>query len=177
MRTHLCYDLLVSDVNFHDLPADVANGAVLYYSTIEIRGGSVSSQPLIIQSSGPSILIRIIWFLVIGLWLGGIVSVIAWLLNLTIIGLPLGLWLINRLPTVITLRSQEQQWRLDGNVLRRGQPQRSFLGRALYFVLVGWWLSGVWLGLAYVAVLTILLLPLAFWMYGRVGAVTTLYRS
>ena len=39
-------------------------------------------------------------------------------LLLTIVGLPLGLWIINRLPTVITLRPQDQQWRLDdGGVL------------------------------------------------------------
>ncbi|NBT27446.1 MAG: YccF domain-containing protein, partial [Actinobacteria bacterium] len=37
--------------------------------------------------------------------------------------------------------------------------------------------SGVWMALAYVCLLTILLIPISFWMYGRVGAVTTLYRS
>ena len=58
-----------------------------------------------------------------------------------------------------------------------GIPQRSFLGRAIWFLLIGWWLSGVWMALAYVCLLTILLIPISFWMYGRVGAVTTLYRS
>ncbi len=67
--------------------------------------------PIVVQPSGPNIIIRVLWFLFIGLWLGAIVSSIAWLCNVTIIGLPLGLWLIDRLPTIITLRPQGQQWR------------------------------------------------------------------
>ncbi len=139
---------------------------------------TVSAPPiLVVQSRGPSILVRAIYFLFIGWWLGGIVSGLAYVCVLTVIGLPLGLWLINRLPGVITLRPQEQNWRVEGNMLVQGQVQRPFLQRAIYFVLVGWWLCGLWLTLAYLCLLTILLFPVSFWMYNRVGAVTTLYRS
>jgi len=139
----------------------------------------LTTSVVIVQGGGsPNVLIRALWFVFLGWWLGGIVSLIAWLLVLTILGLPLGLWLINRLPTVITLRAQEQNWHQDADgVLRRGQQQRGFLLRAIYFVLVGWWLSGAWMALAYALMLIIIGLPIAFWMYGRVGAVTTLYRS
>lgn len=124
------------------------------------------------------ILVRFLWFLFLGWWLGGLVSALAWFLVVTIIGLPLGLWIINRLPTLITLRPQEQQWRLDAEgFLRHGQQQRPLLLRMVWFFLVGWWLSALWMAVAYAALLTILLLPLSFWMYGRIGAVTTLYRS
>jgi uncharacterized membrane protein YccF (DUF307 family) len=133
--------------------------------------------PYVAQPAGPSLLVRAIWFIFIGWWLGLIVLWVAWLLNMTIIGLPLGLWLINRLPTVITLRPQEQTWRVVGNAWRRGQEQAPFLLRAVYFVLIGWWLSLVWMKVAYVLLITIIGLPLAFWMFNRVGAVTTLYRS
>ena len=47
----------------------------------------------------------------------------------------------------------------------------------IYFLLVGWWLSGLWMVVAYVLLLTIVGMPAAFWMYGRIGAVTTLYRT
>jgi uncharacterized membrane protein YccF (DUF307 family) len=137
----------------------------------------MSTPRIVMQSKGPNIFIRILWFLLIGWWLGAFVSSLAWLLNLTIIGLPLGLWIINRLPTIITLRPQEQSWSLENGVLRQGQQRRSFFLRAIYFLLIGWWFSGAWMALAYLAVITILLLPVAFWMYGRIGAVTTLYRS
>lgn len=130
-----------------------------------------------LQPAGPNLLIRLLWFIFIGWWLGAAVSSVAWFLNVTIIGLPLGLWIINRLPTIITLRPQEQGWRIDDGVYRQGQEQRPFLLRALYFLAIGWWFSGVWMGLAYAALVSIIGIPLAFWMYGRIGAVTTLYRS
>jgi len=133
--------------------------------------------PYRIESRGPNLLIRAIYFVLIGWWLGALVSAVAWFLVTIIIGLPLGLWLINRLPTLITLRPQEQSWRLEGGVLRQGKAQHPLLLRAVYFLLIGWWLSGVWMALAYALLLTIVLLPMSFWMYGRIGAVTTLYRS
>jgi uncharacterized membrane protein YccF (DUF307 family) len=132
---------------------------------------------VVVQPRGPNLIVRFLWFLFVGWWLGGLVSALAWLLNLTIIGLPAGLWLINRLPSVITLRPQEQNWRLEGVMLVQGQEQRPLWLRAIYFVLVGWWLSGFWMLAAYLAAITLVGLPLAFWMYGRIGAVTTLYRS
>jgi|SRR5438874_478569 len=135
------------------------------------------SLPYQVEARGPSILIRLIYFVLIGWWLGALVSAVAWFLVAIVIGLPIGLWLINRLPTLITLRPQEQTWRLEDGVLRQGKAQRPFLLRAIYFLLVGWWLSGLWMLVAYLLLLTIVLLPLSFWMYGRVGAVTTLYRS
>ena len=135
------------------------------------------AKPVVLTSSGPNLLLRLIYFVFIGWWVGLLVSAFAWLLNVTILGLPFGLYLINRLPTIMTLRPQEQSWHLEEGVYQQGQEQRPFVIRALYFVLVGWWFSGIWLALAYLALVTILLIPLAFWMYGRVGAITTLYRS
>ncbi|MCX6024478.1 MAG: YccF domain-containing protein [Chloroflexi bacterium] len=131
----------------------------------------------VVEPSGPNLLIRLLWFVFVGWWLGGMVSGFAWFLNATIIGLPLGLWLINRLPTLITLRPQELGWRVENGVVRQGQEQQPFLLRAIYFVLIGWWFSGLWMGLAYILLVSIIGLPVAFWIYGRVGAVTTLYRS
>ena len=134
-------------------------------------------EPVLFSEGGPNLVLRIAWFLLIGWWLGGILSGVAWFLNATIIGLPIGLWIINRLPSFITLRPQEQNWRIDGGQLSRTTKQRSLIVRAIWFLLIGWWFSGVWMAVAYAALLTIIGFPLAFWMYGRVGAVTTLYRS
>ena len=49
--------------------------------------------------------------------------------------------------------------------------------RALYYLVIGWWLSGLWLVTAYLAALTLVGLPPSFFMWGRAGAATTLYRS
>ena len=49
-------------------------------------------------------LIRVIWFFVLGWELAGIWILVAWALNLTIIGLPLGVLMLHALPTVTTLQ-------------------------------------------------------------------------
>src|SRR5438552_1649471 len=105
--------------------------------------------PYRVEPAAPNLLIRVIYFVLIGWWLGALVSAVAWFLVAIIIGLPFGLWLINRLPTLITLRPQEQSWRLEDGVLRHGKAQCHFLLRAIYFLLVGWWFSGVWMLMAY----------------------------
>lgn len=132
---------------------------------------------MLVERRAPNLILRVIWFILVGWWLGGALSAIAWFLNATIIGLPLGLWIINRLPTFVTLRPQEQDMWVDGGVVTYGKPQRLFPLRAIYFILIGWWFSAIWMAVAYILVVSIVGLPLAFWMYGRVGAVTTLFRS
>jgi uncharacterized membrane protein YccF (DUF307 family) len=80
--------------------------------------------------------IRALWFLFVGLWAGQIWLLVAWLFNLTLIGLPLGMWMLNQLPQVMTLRQQRRG--LHQPIARSSVP---FVARAIYFVLVGWWLS------------------------------------
>jgi len=136
-----------------------------------------TSQDRFVEVSPPNLILRVIWFVLVGWWLAGILSVVAWALNATIIGLPIGLWIINRLPLAATLRPSGSLYRVDEGILHPGTSQRPFLIRVIYFVLIGWWLSGLWMAVAYAFLLTIVGMPVAFWMYGRIGAVTTLFRT
>ena len=138
-------------------------------------GGPSPHAPILPEQRPPHILLRILYLVFIGWWLGAIVSGVAWLLNITIVGLPIGLYLINRLPTIITLRPSTA-WRVEDGVLKQGAKQRPFLWRAVYFVLVGWWFSGLWLALALLCLFTIIGIPLALLLYERAAAVTTLRR-
>lgn len=131
----------------------------------------------ILADQAPNLLLRVSWFIVVGWWLGGILSAVAWVLNATVVGLPAGLWLINRLPTFITLRPQDRRWIVADGTLSPAVVQRPWPLRAIWFLLVGWWLSGIWLATAYVLLVSVVGMPVSFWMYGRIGAVTTLFRS
>jgi uncharacterized membrane protein YccF (DUF307 family) len=51
-------------------------------------------------------LIRAIYFILIGWWFSFIWANVGWFLAATIIGLPLGLWMLNRLPAITTLYRQ-----------------------------------------------------------------------
>jgi uncharacterized membrane protein YccF (DUF307 family) len=131
----------------------------------------------IVAVKPPNLILRVMWFILVGWWLTGILSVAAWALNATVIGLPLGLWIINRLPLAATLRPLSSEYRIENGALRSAVAQHPLLLRAIYFLLIGWWLSGLWMAVAYALLLTIVGMPAAFWMYGRIGAVTTLYRT
>jgi uncharacterized membrane protein YccF (DUF307 family) len=134
-------------------------------------------------AQGPGCLVRGLYFIFVGSWLGAIWMIIAWFLNVTIIGLPLGLSMLNRIPQVMTLRPVRVQTTVT---TRNGQTtvqqtalrQRPFLLRALYFVLIGFWFSLVWMIIAWLisGVTLGLGLPIAFWMFDRVPQITTLAR-
>jgi uncharacterized membrane protein YccF (DUF307 family) len=135
------------------------------------------------SNKGPGCLVRGLYFLCVGLWLGAIWMVVAWVLNVTIIGLPLGLAMLNRVPQIMTLRPARVQTTVRtvngaATVYQTPLKQHAFLLRALYFICIGFWFSLVWMIIAWlISGLTLGLgLPVAFWMFDRIPQVTTLAR-
>ncbi|MFC7097230.1 YccF domain-containing protein [Halobaculum marinum] len=118
-----------------------------------------------------SLFTRALWFVAVGWWATPAVVNLAWFLNATIIGLPLGIKLINLVPTVLTLKEPRSL-----SVPADARGQRSLLVRGVYFVLVGWWLSLLWANVAAFLAVTIVGLPVAYWMFNRLPYVTSLYR-
>jgi hypothetical protein len=95
---------------------------------------SVSQQTTATEyKRGPGLLVRFIWWLFIGWWASGIAVAVAWVALITIIGIPLGIWIINRLPTVLTLRPRSRTWDLgqdaDGQTVVSGRAGRRSAGR------------------------------------------------
>ena len=95
----------------------------------------------------------------------------AWVLNVTAILAPIGIKLIDLVPTVLTLA--EPRSFTDPEL---GRGQYSLVVRALYFVFVGWWLSFLWANPAALLAVTIIGLPVAIWLVNRLPFVTSLYR-
>lgn len=128
----------------------------------------------------PGCLLQLLWFALVGWWLGQVWMIAAWALMVTIIGIPLAVWMLDRLPKVIALRGEGRQvavtTRPDGTLIHQevDVPQVSLVIRALYFLLVGWWFSALWMEAAYLLCLTVIGLPLGFWMLDRIPAVLTL---
>jgi uncharacterized membrane protein YccF (DUF307 family) len=118
-----------------------------------------------------SFLTRALWFVLVGWWLTPVVVNIAWALNATVLLIPVGIKVINLIPTVLSLAEPRG---LDAPEDGRGQT--SLLVRAVYFVFVGWWLSLIWANVAAVLAITVVGLPVAFWMFNRLPYVTSLYR-
>lgn len=123
------------------------------------------------------LILRILWFIFIGWEVTGIWILVAWFLNVTIIGLPLGLWMIDRVPFVLTLQTRSGVIVSDkqGETFI-GKSQPAFIIRAIYFLLIGWWASFFWAVIGWGLCLTIIGIPVGILMLHNLPAVTTLKR-
>lgn len=149
-----------------------------------------------VQRSSPGFLVRALYFLFIGWWLGLFWLNVGFGLCAFIITLPLGLVMLNRLPQIMTLRSPGTSTRVNVSTLMQsatpngpammvnnvnisigGTQQHNFFVRALYFLLVGCWAGYIWANLAYLCCVSILLLPLGVMMFDRLPMVLTLRRN
>jgi uncharacterized membrane protein YccF (DUF307 family) len=132
---------------------------------------------------GPGCLVQLLWYLFIGWWVTQIWVAVAWVLLVSILGIPLGIWMLHRVPLVLALRDpREVRYRMiplgksDWMYQEVGAPQYPFLLRAVYFVFVGWWLSALWMTLASLVCATIIGLPVGIWMFDLVPMLVSLQR-
>jgi len=149
------------------------------------------------------LLSRALYFVFVGWWLGFAWLNVGYALCVTVIGLPIGLAMLNRLPRVLTLRpssagttsvnvsttsvAQPGQPGVPGaapivmqtvNVnVNVGNTQQNFLIRALYFVCIGCWLGYAWALVGYALCMMIVTLPLGLMMLNRLPAVITLRKN
>jgi len=133
------------------------------------------------KNTGPNLFVRAVWFIFFGSWLGVLTLAAAHIATVTIIGIPLGFWLYNRVPSVATLRPRTQEMNVrsvDGVtfVETSNQAQLPLWQRLLYFILVGWWLSTIWYALALVIAIGIITLPISVMMLDRIGGIATLHK-
>jgi uncharacterized membrane protein YccF (DUF307 family) len=56
------------------------------------------------------------------------------------------------------------------------RKQFPFIARALYFLIIGFWFTLIWILVAYLIALTIIGLPAAQWMFLRTNQMLTLQR-
>ena len=125
-----------------------------------------------------NIVLRLLWFYFIGLWIGGVWLHVAWFCGITIIGLPICIWMINLVPSIMTLKQQGcyKKFEVGGKTAYylKAAEQTNFFVRAVYFILVGWWLGLFWIELSLLAAASFIGIPLSFWMINRLPFIITL---
>jgi uncharacterized membrane protein YccF (DUF307 family) len=152
---------------------------------LELAGPSAGNSTTVIvnqANDGPGCLVQGLWFIFFGWWLGQLWIGLAWFFNLTIIGLPVGLAMINRISGIVALRPSTyklntQVTTVNGQTLVETglkAKQHPFILRALWFIFFGWWLSGIWMQIAYFLCIIIIGMPLGFAMFDRTASVLTL---
>src|SRR4051794_25752724 len=90
---------------------------------------------------GPGCLVQLLWYLFIGWWAPPLWAAVAWALLVSVVGIPLGIWMLNRIPLVVALRDpRDVRYRMTsigkgGWVYEETRvEQYPFLLRAAYFV-------------------------------------------
>ena len=87
-----------------------------------------------------------------------------------------------RRPSILTLRPRTRTWVLGQDaegrqvVSEAGRPQVAWYVRGVWFVLVGWWASALWMSVAWAVQLTVIGIPIALLMFNRTPFVASLYR-
>lgn len=112
------------------------------------------------------------WFLLIGWWVSLFVLMLAFLLTLTIIGIPQAFALIDRIPALAIRKESPYE------VPTYESAQRRIL-RAVYFLFIGCWFTTLWIIFALWINYTICIFGgnLSDWMIGRVPSIATLSSS
>lgn len=134
---------------------------------------NVSAQPIFIKSQD-GCLIQLLWFVFVGWWAGALAVVVAYLLLALIITIPLGIAILNNVPYIMARRQPTRFITVGGDLAPK---QHNFFLRAIWFLVLGWGLTLIWLVVAYTLCLTIILMPIGFWMFDKAPALLTLRKS
>src|SRR6266568_6821629 len=135
-----------------------------------------------IQQKQHGLFMRALYFIFIGWWAGLFWLNMGYFFVLTVIGLPVGLLMLNRLPTVLTLKPASQQVNINitggvTNINIGGAQQVSFLIRAVYFVFIGWWAGLLLAWVAYALFVLVVTIPLGVMLLNLLPTVITLRKN
>ncbi len=120
---------------------------------------------------------RYVYFFVIGWWLGLFAAILGMLLCSTIIGLPLGTMLLNKLPAIVFMREEGEPCPAGYSDHRHMREPMPFLIRVLWFFVLGWSLGTLLITLGYLLAFTLIGIPLGIFLLNRVPLVMTLSRA
>jgi uncharacterized membrane protein YccF (DUF307 family) len=87
--------------------------------------------------------------------------------------MPLGVMIINKIPYLMALRNTEPVISIKGQKTQ----QMNIILRIIWFLVLGWELTAIWLTIAYLFCDTIIGMPIRFWMFDKAPAILTLHRN
>ncbi len=149
---------------------------------INVPSGPDAGAPRVtIKVKQHNIIVRALYFLLIGWWFGLVVALLGWLLYATLIGAPLGIKVLNAVPGAISLRAREKDIRVfageDGyTVTRVTKEQRPWWVRLIWFPF-GLVFSLLAILLAWLLCVWLITMPLGVMLFNKVPAIASLYRS
>jgi uncharacterized membrane protein YccF (DUF307 family) len=126
----------------------------------------------------PGCVLRLAWVILVGWWLSLGVAIVAWLLVVSGAGAPSGMRLLGRLPRLIYWEAPTDEFRnhtvgVAVALERESGPRGQGWSRVAYRLLIGWWLSGFVLIIAWLMMLSVAGIPVAQRLYARLPYLAT----
>jgi uncharacterized membrane protein YccF (DUF307 family) len=119
----------------------------------------------------PPLALRAAWYVVAGVVCTLFWIIAAWVMLISVVGRTVASRMLERAPTILTLHlagPQPPAWMTAPVPYRppysAPMPPTS-LPRVLYFLFIGWWASLIWLIFGYLAILSVVAIPLAYKMF------------
>lgn len=150
---------------------------------VNVHVSAPTAPQIVIQVKQRGMFVRSMYFLLVGWWLSGWAIFAAGLCIASIVLMPAGLAIVNRIPQIMTLRPRSTAVNVamlgDGSMQYTvgNAEQRSMLVRAAYFCLVGWWAGMISMAVAWLLSVLIVTMPLGLMLINRAPAVFTLRRN
>jgi len=141
----------------------------------------VNPPPVVVKVKEHGFIVRALYYLLIGWWFGLFWALLSWFMYATVIGAPLGIVMLNKIPGAISLKARERNIRItsgaDGYTVKQvALEQRPLWARVLYYpfglvfsllaILLGWVLS-----------VLLITLPLGIMLFNKVPAIASLHRG
>jgi uncharacterized membrane protein YccF (DUF307 family) len=150
---------------------------------VNVQVSAPAAPQVMIHVKQRGLFVRALYYVFIGWWLSGVLMFAAGVCIASVVLLPAGLALVNRLPQVMTLRPRSTV--LNAAMLADGSmqytvgsaEQRSMLVRTIYFCCVGWWAGMFVMLAAWLLSVLIVTMPLGLMLLNRVPAAVTLRRN
>lgn len=152
-------------------------------SPFNVQVSAPVAPQVVIQVEQRGLFVRALYYLFVGWWLSGLMMFAASVCIISVVLLPAGLAMVNRLPQVMTLRPRSTV--VNAALLADGSmqytvgsaQQRSMLVRTAYFCLIGWWAGMLVMLAAWLLSVLIVTMPLGLMLLNRVPAAVTLRRN
>ena len=98
------------------------------------------------EKRGVPFLVRVIWFILVGWWLGAIFIIAGYLFTGLLVTIPLGWWFLNRIGRAMTLMPRTTEVVVasgsgGSEVLERNPRQVGWVLRVIYTFLIGLWIG------------------------------------
>lgn len=142
--------------------------------------GTVTAPPVVVKVKTHGLIVRAVYYIFIGWWFGLFWALLSWVMYATVIGAPLGVKMMNRIPGAISLKAREKDIKVVDEasgykVTEVDRQQHAWWVRVLYYP-IGLVLSLIAILLGWLLCAFLITLPLGIIVFDKVPAIASLRR-